>query len=143
LTVVPAIFGAVAIVAVLATTSIPPELGSRAARRLAGHERLANWVSLIAGWAPTLAEGVRGALQLAPALDPALIGAFCWWAFDIGVLWACFEAFGKPPAGGVVVMAYLTGMLGNVLPLPGGLGGVEGAMIGAFLGFGASARGWP
>lgn len=28
-------------------------------------------------------------------------------------------------------MAYFTGMLGNVLPLPGGLGGVEGGMIGA------------
>jgi uncharacterized protein (TIRG00374 family) len=35
---------------------------------------------------------------------------------------------------GVVVMGYLTGTLGN--PLPGGLGGVEGAMICAFLAFG-------
>jgi putative heme transporter len=32
-------------------------------------------------------------------------------------------------------MGYLAGTLGNVLPLPGGLGGVEGAMIGALLGF--------
>jgi uncharacterized membrane protein YbhN (UPF0104 family) len=36
-------------------------------------------------------------------------------------------------------MGYLTGTLGNVLPLPGGLGGVEGAMIGSFLGFDADA----
>jgi uncharacterized membrane protein YbhN (UPF0104 family) len=36
----------------------------------------------------------------------------------------------------VLVMGYLAGTLGNVLPLPGGLGGVEGAMIGAFVGFG-------
>jgi uncharacterized protein (TIRG00374 family) len=29
-------------------------------------------------------------------------------------------------------------MLGNVLPLPGGIGGVDGAMIGAFSAFGIS-----
>jgi hypothetical protein len=29
-------------------------------------------------------------------------------------------------------------MLGNLLPLPGGLGGVEGAMIGAFVAFGVN-----
>jgi uncharacterized protein (TIRG00374 family) len=33
-------------------------------------------------------------------------------------------------------MAYFVGMLGNLLPLPGGLGGVEGGMIGAFAAFG-------
>ena len=67
------------------------------------------------------------------ARDPALVGAFFRWAFDIAVLYACFKAFGESPPGGVVVMGYLTGALRNVVPLPGGLGGVEGAMIGAFL----------
>jgi uncharacterized protein (TIRG00374 family) len=33
-------------------------------------------------------------------------------------------------------MAYFVGTLGNLLPLPGGLGGVEGGMIGAFAAFG-------
>jgi uncharacterized protein (TIRG00374 family) len=32
-------------------------------------------------------------------------------------------------------MAYFIGTLGNLLPLPGGLGGVEGGMIGAFAAF--------
>lgn len=82
---------------------------------------------------------MRGALSLARARDPALVGAFLWWAFDIGVLWMCFKAFGQAPPGGVVVMGYLTGTLGNVIPLPGGVGGVEGAMIGAFLGFDVDA----
>ena len=31
---------------------------------------------------------------------------------------------------------YYIGTLGNALPVPGGIGGVEGGMIGAFLGFG-------
>jgi uncharacterized protein (TIRG00374 family) len=36
----------------------------------------------------------------------------------------------------VIWMAYFIGTLGNLLPLPGGLGGVEGGMIGAFAAFG-------
>jgi uncharacterized protein (TIRG00374 family) len=33
-------------------------------------------------------------------------------------------------------MAYFVGMVGNTLPLPGGIGGVDGGMIGAFTAFG-------
>ena len=33
-------------------------------------------------------------------------------------------------------MAYFVGMFGNTLPLPGGIGGVDGGMIGAFTAFG-------
>ena len=33
-------------------------------------------------------------------------------------------------------MGYCVGMLANVLPIPGGVGGVEGGMIGAFIGLG-------
>jgi uncharacterized protein (TIRG00374 family) len=33
-------------------------------------------------------------------------------------------------------MAYYVGTLANTLPLPGGVGGVEGGMIGSFLAFG-------
>jgi len=34
------------------------------------------------------------------------------------------------------VMGYFTGALGNLLPFPGGLGGIEGGMIAAFIAFG-------
>ena len=37
-------------------------------------------------------------------------------------------------------MAYYVGTLGNALPLPGGIGGVEGGMIAAFLAFGVTAH---
>jgi uncharacterized membrane protein YbhN (UPF0104 family) len=36
-------------------------------------------------------------------------------------------------------MAYLLGQLGNLLPLPGGVGGIDGAMIGALIALGAPA----
>jgi putative heme transporter len=139
LTVVPAVFGVVAILAALAAAGLPTDFGSRVADRLHGHPRIAKWAGRAVNGAATLAAGVRGALSLARARDPALAGAILWWTFDIGVLWVCFKAFGQSPPGGVVVMGYLAGTLGNVIPLPGGLGGVEGAMIGAFLGFDVDA----
>jgi hypothetical protein len=35
-------------------------------------------------------------------------------------------------------MGYYVGTLANTLPLPGGIGGVEGGMIGSFLAFGVN-----
>ena len=61
-----------------------------------------------------------------------------WWAFDIACLWACFKAFGESPAVGVLVIGYFVGMLANTLPLPGGVGGVDGGMIGMFVAFGVN-----
>jgi hypothetical protein len=60
-------------------------------------------------------EHCRGRARRADACarDPALVGAFLWWAFDIAVLCACFKAFGESPPGGVIVMGYLTGTLGT------------------------------
>jgi hypothetical protein len=72
--------------------------------------------------------------------DPSLLGALANWGFDIGVVWASFHAFGQSPPGAVLVMAYYVGTLANLLPFPGGIGGVEGGMIGAFLAFGAQAH---
>ena len=71
--------------------------------------------------------------------DPALIGAIAFWGFHIAVLWAAFHAFGNPPPMAVLVQGFFLGMLGNLLPLPGGIGGVEGGMIGAFVAFGVDA----
>jgi uncharacterized membrane protein YbhN (UPF0104 family) len=136
LTIVPALFGAIAIACALLTALLPRDLDGRVHRRLAGRARLAAWSAKAAGGAAVVARGVRGAVGMLRSADPALLGAVAWWGFDVAVLWACFHAFGEPPEGAVVVMAYFAGMLGNLLPLPGGVGGVEGGMIGAFLAFG-------
>jgi uncharacterized protein (TIRG00374 family) len=52
--------------------------------------------------------------------------------FDIATLGAAFAAFGHAPGFGVLVFAYLVGQLGGLLPLPGGIGGIEGGLIGVF-----------
>jgi uncharacterized protein (TIRG00374 family) len=142
ITIVPAIFGGCVIALFLALTLIPVDVERRLAaweaRRGAdgrGRRVLARLVTL-----PALAaSGVRGALAVARSRDPLALGALAWWAFDIATLWASFKAFGASPSVSVVVMAYFVGMFANVLPLPGGIGGVDGGMIGAFLAFGVNA----
>lgn len=62
----------------------------------------------------------------------SLTGAVGWWAGDCAALWAGFQAVGGRPALSVLVLAYMLGQLGNSLPLPGGVGGVEPLMLGIF-----------
>ena len=62
----------------------------------------------------------------------SLLGAIGWWAGDCAALWAAFQAVGGRPALSVLILAYMLGQLGNTLPLPGGVGGVEPLMLGIF-----------
>lgn len=94
---------------------------------------------LVARGARALADGVREALRLLRRGQPAVVlGSLGYWAFDNMVLWACFHAFGVSPALTVILMGYLIGQLGGLLPLPGGLGGVEGGLVGTLVVYGVS-----
>jgi uncharacterized membrane protein YbhN (UPF0104 family) len=128
LTLVPAAFGA----AVIAIALALPPLARRVERRGGAGGPWARIVPVAA----SLGEGVRRSLRHLRRLDPSLLGALLWWGADVAVLWASFEAFGSSPAIAVIVMAYFVGMLANLLPLPGGVGGVDGGMIGALIAFG-------
>jgi putative heme transporter len=83
-------------------------------------------------------EGALTAMELLRKPSPWLGAALLYWGFDIATLWASFHAFGQAPTVPILVVGYFVGQLGNTLPLPGGIGGVEGGMIGAFIGFGSS-----
>ena len=87
-----------------------------------------------------MSAGVREAISHLRSRDPALLGAVLFWAFQIAVLWAAFHAFGDAPPLAVLVQGFFVGMLGNLLPMPGGVGGVEGGMIAAFVAFGVRRR---
>jgi uncharacterized protein (TIRG00374 family) len=138
LTVIPAIFGASLIVIFLAVAFVPEDFERRLSGWARGGRRwrLQRWARRLATVPASAATGVRTAMRLVRNRDPGLLGAIGWWYFDIGVLWACFHAFGDAPPFPVIVMAYFIGQLGNVLPLPGGIGGVDGGLIGAFIAFG-------
>jgi uncharacterized membrane protein YbhN (UPF0104 family) len=59
-----------------------------------------------------------------------LLAATGYWAGDCGVLVVAFHSAHGSASVGVVVLAYMLGQLGNLLPLPGGVGGVEPVMLG-------------
>jgi uncharacterized protein (TIRG00374 family) len=140
ITVGPAIFGGVVILLVLGLSAMPWDVEAMVTRRTTERTRTSRLLRRMAAAPAALTAGVEDALALLRSRDPLLLGAVGWWAFDIAVLWACFHAFGSAPPQAVIVMAYFVGMLGNVLPLPGGIGGVDGGMIGAFTAFGVNVE---
>jgi uncharacterized membrane protein YbhN (UPF0104 family) len=135
LSIVPAAFGLCVIVAALTLSRLrrPTAPVNRDAGRLAWARGRGARLSGL------LAAGVRDALSVARRREPGLLGALAWWAFDIATLGACFHAFGEPPPVAVLVTGYFVGMLANVLPLPGGIGGVDLGMVGAFAAYGVDA----
>jgi uncharacterized membrane protein YbhN (UPF0104 family) len=138
LTIVPAVVAALLFAVAGAMALLPGDIERRLARWAAGSGRLERWLANAVTVPALAASGVRTAIGLVRERDPGLLGAPAWWGFDICVLWACFHAFGSAPPFTVILMAYFLGMVGNLLPLPGGLGGVEGGMIGAFAAFGVN-----
>jgi uncharacterized protein (TIRG00374 family) len=141
LTVVPALLAAAVIVLFLVVALVPEDFERRLTDWSAGGRRwrVRRWARTLASVPASAATGVRTALRLVGSRDPGVLGAVAWWYFDIAVLWACFHAFGDAPPFAVVVMGYFIGQLGNTLPLPGGIGGVDGGLIGAFIAFGVDS----
>ncbi len=139
LTLIPALFGATVIALSVAAMIFARDLESAAERFKTAQSRGARLVRAAATVPATLGAGVKGVLSLTRARKPEMLGALGWWAFDIGVLFASLRAFGAEPEVSIVVMAYFVGMLANTLPVPGGIGAVDGGMIGALIGFDVDA----
>ncbi len=140
ITIVPAILGAVVITLFISISLLPRDfetLMEARAQRRGVTSRFARRLATVPG---ATATGVRTAIALVRGGDIGLLGAPVWWGFDIATLWACFHAFGYAPHKSVIVMAYFVGWIANTLPLPGGIGGVEGGLIGAFTAFGVSVQ---
>jgi uncharacterized membrane protein YbhN (UPF0104 family) len=86
----------------------------------------------------TVAGGVHDAAGLLRAHQPyALLGAIGYMALDVVALAAAFAAFGSTPPFAAFVFAYVIGQLGGLLPLPGGIGGIDGGLIGALTLYGS------
>jgi uncharacterized protein (TIRG00374 family) len=139
LTFLPAALAAAVIALALAMARAPGRVEHRLASLAAGEGRLRRPLGWLARILADAGEGMRLALALASRRPATLLAAAAWWGFDIAALAAGFHAFGAAPEVTVLVMGYFVGMLGNLLPLPGGVGGVEGGMIGAFVAFGQPA----
>jgi len=131
-TIVPA---AVALSAIGLTLLLPLVSLQRVSRARVGiARRVARFV------ATELKLGVIEGLALVRGRSWKLLGAVAYYAFDNAVLWAAFKAFGHtdPPIA-TLVIAYLIGSAAASIPVPAGIGLVEGGMLGLLVLFGAPA----
>jgi uncharacterized membrane protein YbhN (UPF0104 family) len=132
LTLLPAALSILLIAAVLAIPRLgpgaDPPVGSMRMRRVICAARRA----LFTGVAVAVERVRSGNLRI-------IAGSIGYWLFDNAVLWATFHAFGYTPDISIVLMGYLIGQLGGLLPIPGGIGGIDGGLIGTLIVYGAPA----
>ncbi len=138
LTLLPALITAMGILLVAFSPRLLRALRQRGAGadpgRWLGRARLAVRNGLGA-----LADGVDEAIALLRVHSfGVIVGSFAYMAFDIAALGFGFAAVGPAPTFGVLVLGYLIGQLGNLIPVPGGIGGTEGALIGIFALYGVN-----
>jgi uncharacterized membrane protein YbhN (UPF0104 family) len=135
LTAGPALAAALVIAGVLA---LPRALASRAAAR----PRAGRAGRIIARTRSALSDGIHDALALARGGNPQILGgAIGFMAFDAAALAAAFAAIGRVPPVGVLLLAYVIGQLGGLIPLPGGVGGSDGGLIAALVVYGTPLGG--
>jgi uncharacterized membrane protein YbhN (UPF0104 family) len=130
-TLVPALMATLVIVGVIAIPRLrarPPKPSEPKLRRWLGAARQA------------LVGGTVEALRIVRRREPlVIVGAIGYWLWDNLVLWATFKAVGVSVPLSVILLGYLIGQLGGLLPIPGGIGGIDGGLLGTLIVFGAPA----
>jgi uncharacterized protein (TIRG00374 family) len=124
LTLAPAVVAAAAIVLTILGGRWAARGGRRAAAKRGADARLTRALDTLAGG---VQESVLMLRRPGRWLIPGLIG---YLAFDVMVLWATFNAFGATPPLAIIWIGYLIGELGGLIPVPGGIGGVDVGLVG-------------
>jgi uncharacterized protein (TIRG00374 family) len=128
LTLVPALIALAGMLLVVLSPRLLRALGQGGAQ--ARHDRWRGRARLAL---TTGADGVEEAIALLRTHRVGTItGSFAYLAFDIAALGFGFAAVGHVPSIGALVLGYVIGQLGNLIPVPGGIGGTEGALVGVF-----------
>jgi uncharacterized protein (TIRG00374 family) len=128
LTAVPAAIAAGAIVLALRAGRIAQRWGRSLERP--GRSRSRRKLLLIKSLT-AVGDGVEEAVSLLRERNPVLIlGLIAYLAFDVMIVWATFRALGPAPPLAVLWIAYLIGELGGLIPVPGGIGGVDAGLVG-------------
>jgi uncharacterized protein (TIRG00374 family) len=131
-----------AIMLVFALIALIPEDVERRIDSFAGGYRRKRFVRKLATGPATVSTGVRTAMDYVrhPRRGAlAVSGAVGFWAANIAVLWASFQAFDGNVPIAVLIQGFFVGMAANLVPSPaGGVGSVDAGMIAAFVLFGVS-----
>jgi uncharacterized membrane protein YbhN (UPF0104 family) len=110
--------------------ALPPLIGER--EPSADRSALTGALSRAASW-------IRDTEKVAFTPNWRLLGTVGYLLFDIAVLWACLRALGVKAPIVALVLGYQIGYLANLVPIPGGLGVLEGGLLGALLLYGLPA----
>jgi uncharacterized membrane protein YbhN (UPF0104 family) len=133
--------GGLAVAAILLVALLPRilrDFGPAASESATAQHRRARAGRFLRRAAVTVADGVHDAAGLLRSGQPyALLGAIGYMALDVAALAAAFAAFGSTPPFAAFVFAYVIGQLGGLVPLPGGIGGIDGGLIGALTLYGS------
>ena len=119
---VPALVGILALAGALSVAPL--------ARRVRGERRAARWLRVTG-------RVIEGCLHELRHPTWRLAGALAYLWCDIAMLWVCFRALGVAPDAMTISLAFLIGYLGNVVPIPGGIGALDGGLVAALVLYGA------
>jgi uncharacterized protein (TIRG00374 family) len=132
LTALPAAIAAAALVGTIAGGRFARRYEQRK-RQSGRHLRSKRALAAVKGLA-ALADGVDESLALLREGNAILIaGLLAYLIFDVLILWAGFHALGSSPPIAILALAYLIGELGGLIPIPGGLGGVDAGLLGTLV----------
>jgi uncharacterized membrane protein YbhN (UPF0104 family) len=127
LSLLPGLVGAGAFAFFLA---LPRFADSASARRMPGKLRTVL---------ETTAQSIRDTRDLLFRPDWRILGAIAFLWADIAVLAACFAATGHSPPLSTIVLAYQIGYMVNIVPIPGGIGVLDGSLVGMLVLYGVNA----
>jgi uncharacterized membrane protein YbhN (UPF0104 family) len=88
-------------------------------------------------WAAAVVDGVNDAWRAARHPTWRLAGALGYLGFDILVLACTFRGLGYHVGAGALILAYLIGYCATMIPIPAGIGVLEGGLAGALVLYGA------
>ena len=89
-------------------------------------------------WINDLVDGIREAEYALRRPNWRLLGALGYLVFDIAVLWAAFAALGDRPPLAPLTLGYIIGYLANLIPIPGGVGVLDGGLLTTLIFYGIS-----
>jgi uncharacterized membrane protein YbhN (UPF0104 family) len=103
-----------------------------APRLAAGHDEHHMWIKAIV-------DGVGDAWRAALHPSWRLLGAVGYLGFDMGVLLCVFLGLGYHPDCAALMLGYLVGYCATIIPVPAGIGVLEGGLGGALILYGNPA----
>lgn len=87
-------------------------------------------------WVSGLADGVEDAWRAARHPSWRLLAAVGYLGFDIAVLACLFRGLGYDVSSGALILGYLVGYCAAAIPVPAGIGVLEGGLVGALVLYG-------